>query len=185
MNRALFLDRDGVINIEKNYLFKIEECIFIKGIFEICRFFQQNNYYIIIITNQAGIAKGYYTEKSFHDFTNWMDSEFKQRNIEIAKVFYCPHHTEGKIEKYRINCDCRKPNPGMIFNAKTTFNLDLQKSLLIGDKESDIESGINAGLGVNFLLKGYKNTNYKNTKANYVLNSLYDLKSIVIQDKLL
>jgi len=145
--KALFLDRDGVINIEKNYLYKISEFEFIDGIFDVCRYFQKLDYFIVVITNQAGIARGLYTEDDFIKLNNWMIGEFKSNNINITKVYYCPHHPEFGVE-----CECRKPRPGMILRAKAEIGIDLQNSILVGDKISDVEAGINAGVGRNYLI---------------------------------
>ena len=148
MNKALFLDRDGVINIDKNYVHKIKDFEFIDGIFDLCDFFQKKDFLIFIITNQAGIARGYYNEKDFSNLTTWMLKEFSKRGIEITKVYYCPHHPDFTGE-----CNCRKPKPGMILRAKEEFNVDLTNSILIGDKNSDIEAGIKAGIKYNFLIQ--------------------------------
>jgi len=141
MYPALFLDRDGVINEEINYLYKIEDFVFINEIFEICSFYQQNGYKIVVITNQAGIARGLYSEKDLFILNDWMTEQFLEKGIKIEKIYYCPHHPE-----YSGNCDCRKPNPGMIFKAEKELDLDLMRSVLIGDKDSDLEAGINAGI---------------------------------------
>ena len=152
MNKALFLDRDGVINKEKNYLYKIEDFEFIDGVFETCKYFQDNGYLIIVITNQAGIARGKYTEDDYQTLTNWMIKEFEKNNIKISKVYYCPHHPD-----FSGDCECRKPNPGMILQAKKDFDIDLSQSILVGDKNSDIEAGINAGIKMNYLVEtGHK-----------------------------
>lgn len=152
MNKALFLDRDGVVNKEKNYLYKIEDFEFIDGVFETCKYFQDNGYLIIIITNQAGIARGKYTEDDYEILTNWMIKEFEKQNIKISKVYHCPHHPDFSGE-----CECRKPNPGMILKAQKEFDIDLSQSILVGDKNSDIEAGIKAGVGMNYLVEtGHK-----------------------------
>jgi len=146
MNKALFLDRDGVINVEKDYLYKIEDFEFIEGIFELCRYFADRNYKIIVVTNQSGIARGYYTEEDFQILSSWMTQEFKKRDIIIRHIYYCPHHPEitGK-------CSCRKPEIGMLLEAAQDFDIDLKNSIIIGDKERDILAGINAGLQENYL----------------------------------
>lgn len=171
MNKALFLDRDGVINKEKNYLYKIEDFEFIDGVFETCRYFQKQRYLIIIITNQAGIARGKYAEEDYKLLTNWMIKEFEKENIKISKVYHCPHH-----EDFSGECKCRKPNTGMILNAQKEFNINLSNSILVGDKNSDIEAGINAKIGKNYLIAtGHK---IKNNKFNVkILNNLSDLLS--------
>ncbi len=175
VKKALFLDRDGVINKEKNYLYKIEDFEFIDGVFESCKFFQDRGYEIIIITNQAGIARGYYTEEDFHRLNNWMLDEFKKRGINISKVYFCPHHPDFTGE-----CECRKPNPGMILQAQKEFGLDLSSSILVGDKESDIKAGKNAGVGLNILVRSGHKVDEKNTQADLVLESIKDLQGIKI-----
>jgi len=123
MNKALFLDRDGVVNKEKNYLYKIEDFEFIDGVFETCRYFQDKDYLIIIITNQAGIAREKYTENDFKILTEWMIKEFEKESIKISKVYYCPHHPDFSAE-----CECRKPKPRMILDAQKEFDIDLKNS---------------------------------------------------------
>ena len=148
MKKALFLDRDGVINIEKNYVYKIEDFEFVDGIFELCRKYQEEGYLLFVITNQAGIARDYYTEEDFQTLTTWMLDEFKKEGIKITKVYYCPHHPEFTGE-----CACRKPKPGMILQAEKEFDLDLRNSVLIGDKMSDIEAGKVAGVSKCYFVK--------------------------------
>ncbi|WP_122894010.1 D-glycero-beta-D-manno-heptose 1,7-bisphosphate 7-phosphatase [Arcobacter peruensis] len=147
MTKALFLDRDGVINKEKNYLYKIEDFEFIDGVFETCRYFQEKGYLLIIVTNQAGIARGKYTEDDYQVLTKWMIQEFKNEGVNIAKVYHCPHHPNFSGE-----CDCRKPKPKMIRDAIKEFNIDISKSILVGDKNTDIKSGISSGIKDNFLI---------------------------------
>lgn len=139
-NKAIFLDRDGVINIDKGHVHKIKDFVFYKDTFKAISLIPKE-YKIIIVTNQAGIAKGMYTEKQFLELTNWMLKKFKSKGIKIDKVYYCPHHPEGSIKKYTKKCNCRKPNPGMLKKAAKDFNLDFKKSWLIGDHEKDIIAG--------------------------------------------
>ncbi len=141
MKKALFLDRDGVINIEKNYVYRKEDFEFIEGIFDLCHKFSDEGFLIIIITNQAGIAKGFYTIEDFLELTAWMIDQFKKHGVDIEKVYYCPHHPD-----VTGSCECRKPRPGMILQAANEFNLDLAKCVLIGDKESDLQAGRKAGI---------------------------------------
>lgn len=139
--KGLFLDRDGVINEELNYLHKIEDVVFIDEIFDVAKFYAKNDFDIFIITNQAGIARGYFTEEDFDHLSTWIINEFSIRGIIIKKIYHCPHHPD-----YTGACQCRKPNPGMILQAKEEFDIDLSHSVLVGDKTSDIEAGLNAGI---------------------------------------
>tara|TARA_B100001027_G_C16084156_1_gene248661 strand:- start:86 stop:556 length:471 start_codon:yes stop_codon:yes gene_type:complete len=139
--KALFLDRDGVINHDTGHVHRIQDFIFNAEIFKICKNFQNRGFLIFIITNQAGIAKGYYDLKQFQKLNDWMLSVFNEHNISITKVYFCPHHPD-----FDKNCACRKPEPGMILKAKSEFNLDIQNSFLFGDKSSDIEAGKRAGI---------------------------------------
>lgn len=139
MSKALFLDRDGVINIDYGHVHTKENFKFIEGIFELCMTFQKQGYLIIVITNQTGIGKGYYTDKTFNELNEWMILKFNEVGVSVTKTYYCPHVPED-------NCFCRKPNPGMIIEAMNDYSIDLSKSFLIGDKESDIQAGKKAGI---------------------------------------
>ncbi len=146
---ALFLDRDGVINIEKNYLYKQEDFEFIDGIFELGDYFQKEGYTIVIVTNQSGICRGYYSEEEFKKLTRWMEAEFAKRGIKIAKTYHCPHHPD-----FTGSCSCRKPEAGMFLQAQKDFSLDLPKSVMVGDKPSDIEAAKRAGVEECYLYDG-------------------------------
>lgn len=150
--KALFLDRDGVINIEKNYVHRIEDFEFITGIFDLCACAQALGFSLVIITNQAGIARGYYTVNEYEKLTAWMLDQFSLHDIHIHQVYYCPFHPDAGMGKYRQDSFDRKPNPGMILKARNDLNLDLSGSVLVGDKESDIQAGLAAGVRYNILL---------------------------------
>jgi D,D-heptose 1,7-bisphosphate phosphatase len=152
-NKALFLDRDGVINIDYGYVHKKEDFHFINGIFELCQKAQNDGYLIIIVTNQSGIAKGYYTEEQFLELTKWMEDKFKQKDIFITKTYYCPYHTNARIAQYKKDSQDRKPNPGMLLKAIKEFNIDPRESILIGDKESDVLAAKNAQIKEKVYLK--------------------------------
>lgn len=141
MRKALFLDRDGVINIDKGYVWQVSDFEFTGWIFDLCRKYRDEGYMIIVVTNQAGIARQLFTEDDFHRITEWMVGQFSENGIRIEKVYYCPHHPD-----FNSACDCRKPNPGMLLTAAKEFQINMQESILIGDKESDIQAGINAGI---------------------------------------
>jgi D-glycero-D-manno-heptose 1,7-bisphosphate phosphatase len=152
--RAFFLDRDGVINLDHGYVHTAEKFDFVDGIFELCATAQALGYLLIVVTNQAGIGRGYYSEAQLHTLTEWMCARFRERGIEIAKVYFCPDHPLHGIGAYKRDSVMRKPNPGMILAAATEFSLDLAGSVLVGDKESDVAAGRAAGVGRNFLFCG-------------------------------
>lgn len=137
MNRAVFLDRDGTINVEKNYLHKIEDFEFLPGAVDALKQLQLAGYKLIIITNQSGIARGYYSEEDFRKLNTWMLSSLKNKGIEITAVYYCPHLPDAKDTIYRKNCNCRKPKLGMYKKAIKDYDIDLSKSYAVGDKIRD------------------------------------------------
>jgi D-glycero-D-manno-heptose 1,7-bisphosphate phosphatase len=152
MKKALLLDRDGVININHGYVYRVEDCDFVDGIFELTRLAVSKNYVICIVTNQAGIGRGYYTESQFHDFTRWMTGRFRQEGVLISKVYYSPYHPTDGIGKYKKDDLSRKPNPGMLLDAINDFKIDAGSSVLIGDSVTDIQAGVAAGVGTNLYL---------------------------------
>ncbi len=168
MQKALFLDRDGVINVEKDYLYKINDFEFIDGIIDLCKYYQNLGFIIVVVTNQSGIARAYYTENDFHILTSWMIEEFSKNNIKIQKVYFCPHHPDinGK-------CSCRKPEPGMLLQAAKEFDIDLENSILIGDKQRDIDAAYNAGLKTAYLFNEKKDI--KQSTATKILSKLKDI----------
>ena len=152
-NKALFLDRDGVINVDCPYVHSREEFQFYEGIFELCRAAQSLSYLLLVVTNQAGIARGYYTESDFLELTGWMLDRFAEQQVQIARVYYCPYHPVHGLGRYKYDSPDRKPNPGMLLRARTDFCLDLAESVLIGDKLLDMDAGKAAGVGTNILLR--------------------------------
>jgi D-glycero-D-manno-heptose 1,7-bisphosphate phosphatase len=158
--KALFLDRDGIINIDKRYLYKIEDFVFVDGIFDICRYYQDRGYMIFVITNQSGIARGYYSEGDLDILHSWMVDRFRDMSITITDISYCPHHSKYGIGDYRLNCECRKPKPGMILELAKRYDIDLPNSLLIGDKPTDIEAGKEAGIKENILINIESDSQY-------------------------
>lgn len=155
--KALFLDRDGVINEDTGYVYDIANFKFRDGIFDVLRKFCELGYKLIVVTNQSGIGRGYYTQKQFEILNDHMLGEFKKRGVNIAKVYFCPHAPEA-------SCECRKPKPKMILDAALEFGIDLEGSVMIGDKPSDVSAGQNAGVGQNFLLDGQ---NFKSVNDVY------------------
>lgn len=137
MNRALFLDRDGVINEDYGYVHKIEDFHFRDGIFDVCRAAQKARMKIIVATNQAGIGRGFYTVKHFEEVTSFMLSRFTDANIFVAGVYHCPFHPEYGIGHFNKQSYNRKPNPGMLLSASRDHNINPFLSIMIGDKDSD------------------------------------------------
>ena len=170
--KTIFLDRDGVINKEINYLHKIDDFEFIDGIFDACLYFQSLGYKIIIITNQSGISRGYYTENDYQKVTQWMLNQFKYKSINILDIFHCPHGPDS-------TCDCRKPKPGMFLKAKDKHNTDMEKSWLIGDKEVDVIAANKAGIENTIVVRSGHRIDESNSNARFILDSVQQSKQII------
>lgn len=150
--RALFLDRDGVINVEKDYVHRIEDFEFVEGIFALGREAVARGYAPVVVTNQSGIGRGYYSEADFQALTAWMKEEFAREGVAVAAVYHCPYHPESGVGEYRVDSFDRKPNPGMILRAARDLDLDLASSMLVGDRVSDMQAAAAAGVGCRILL---------------------------------
>ena len=143
--KALFLDRDGVINEDAGYVYRREDFVFKDGIFEALREFAQAGYALVVVTNQSGIGRGYYTLEQFDELCGFMLDELAKEGVNIEKIYFCPHAPEAL-------CLCRKPEPGMLLKAANELNIDLARSIMIGDKDSDVQAGQSAGVGINLKL---------------------------------
>ena len=170
--KTIFLDRDGVINKEVGYLYRIEDFIFIDGVFEACLSFKQLEYQIIIISNQSGIARGYFTLFDYEKLTKWMLYQFSKKNISILDVFFCPHGPKSK-------CICRKPKPGMLVDAQNKYNINLEKSWMIGDKETDIEAANLAGIKNTILLRSGHLIDESNSNSKFIIDSIKQSKEVI------
>ncbi len=168
--KALFLDRDGVINVDSGYIWRIEDFIFYDGVFEACLAAQEMGYLMVVVTNQAGIGRGLYTEQQFRVLTEWMEAQFLERGIRIARTYFSPTHPEEGIGVYKRESPDRKPGPGMLFKARDAFGIDMAASVIVGDRETDIEAGINGGVGTCILIEGVEDT--EATRADTVVGSL-------------
>jgi D-glycero-D-manno-heptose 1,7-bisphosphate phosphatase len=146
LQHALFLDRDGVINVDYGYVYRQQDFHFINGIFDLVKSANQLGYLVCVVTNQAGIGRGYYTEKEFELLTQWMLEEFRVHGAKIDGVYHCPFHHECGIGRYKATSKNRKPEPGMLLQAAAHHSINLPESLIVGDKESDLQAGENAGL---------------------------------------
>ncbi|HEX5282533.1 MAG TPA: HAD family hydrolase [Bryocella sp.] len=152
--RALFLDRDGVLNEEVGYLYRPEEVRWIEGAFSLCRTAMELGYKLIIVTNQSGIARGMYSEGDFHTLMDWMRAEFEREKVRVDGVYFCPFHPEHGVGEYRREHEDRKPGPGMLLRAAREHGLDLEQSVMVGDRCSDVAAANTAGLRQAFLLHG-------------------------------
>ena len=139
MNKAVFFDRDGTLNEEVHYLHKIEDFKWIEGAIDAIKFCNDNGYLAIVITNQSGVARGYYPEGDIMKLYDWMNVDLAKHGAHLDGIYYCPHHPTGTVKEYAIECDCRKPKPGMLFKAQKDHNIDLKSSYLIGDGARDVE----------------------------------------------
>lgn len=170
--KALFLDRDGVINVDVGYIWRPEDFIFTDGVFEACRQARALDYHLVVVTNQAGIGRGLYSEEEFQLLSEWMCARFADERVDIARVFHAPTHPEEGIGIYRRESIDRKPGPGMLLKARDALGLDLAASALVGDRESDIEAAISAGVGQKLLVDSAAAAD--ETKADAIVASLAD-----------
>ncbi len=170
--KAVFLDRDGVINVEKDYTHKIEDFEFLPGVFEAVKSFNEKGYIVVVVTNQSGIGRGYYTDEDFQKLTEYMKKEFENNGAKIAAVYYCPHSPED-------GCECRKPEPGMLLAAKNDFDIEMESSWMIGDKEGDIEAALASGITNTVLVRSGHKIDEKSTKATFVVNGVFDTITLI------
>ena len=147
--KAVFLDRDGVLDKDYGYLYEIEKLEWVDGAKEAIAYLTKKGYMIFVVTNQSGIARGFYNHEDVHKLHDYMASELEKAGGKIEKFYYCPHHPKGIVKEYAIVCDCRKPKPGMLLKAMKEYPINREESFLIGDKESDVKAAEAAGI------KGY------------------------------
>ena len=150
--RALFLDRDGVVNEEVGYLHRTDEVRFVDGIFSLCRTAMGLGYRLIVVTNQAGIARGYYTEEDFQALMAWMGAALRAEGVELDAVYHCPFHPEHGVGKYKCEHEDRKPGTGMLRRGAREFGVELSESVMVGDRCSDVAAANAAGLRQAFLM---------------------------------
>jgi D-glycero-D-manno-heptose 1,7-bisphosphate phosphatase len=177
--KALFLDRDGVINVDTGYVHTITDFHFISGIFNICQKAIFKDYLIIVVTNQAGIGRGLYTLNDFNFLTEWMCETFLANNIFITKVYYSPFHPVYGLGDYKRNDEMRKPRPGMINKAKVEYGLDLWDSVLIGDSYTDIQAGQSAGVRTNILFDEQNEAELEFTGTYHIVKKLQRAESLL------
>lgn len=174
--KAIFLDRDGTLNIDHGYVHKIDDFQFIEGVGKALKQLQERGYLLVVVTNQSGIARGYFSEEQFWQLTEWMDwSLDEDYGVVLDGIYYCPHHPDGKGE-YRLDCDCRKPKAGMLAQAIKDLNIDPAQSYMVGDKLDDLLAGENAGVKTKVLVRTGKTVTFEaEEKADLVLDSVVDL----------
>ena len=154
MEKYIFLDRDGTINVEKHYLHKIEDFEYEAGVLKALEELQKLGYKFIIVTNQAGIAKGQYTESDYLILEEFIENDLREKGIIIQKTYHCPHHPQGK-SPYNVNCDCRKPKTGMFLEAIEEFDIDIENSYMVGDRFTDLKPADELGIYPVLIKTGY------------------------------
>lgn len=152
LKRALILDRDGVINVDRGYVYLSDDIEFIPGIFDLCRAARSLEMPVVVVTNQAGIGRGFYSPSQFEVLCGWIQKIFEAEDAPLARIYHCPYHPEHGLGPYKLDSEDRKPNPGMILKAQKDLSLDLAASVLVGDRETDMEAGLRAGVGTRILL---------------------------------
>lgn len=146
MRKVLFLDRDGVINVDVNYLYRIDDFAFVPGAPKALAAAVQAGYDLIVVTNQSGIARGYYTVADMERLHAYINEELTKVKAPILAFYYCPHHVKGTVAAFTKDCDCRKPKPGMLLQAMKDYDIDKENSFLVGDKPSDVTAAEAAGI---------------------------------------
>jgi len=180
-NKALFLDRDGVVNIDHGYVYQPDKFEFVLGVFAACKAFVDAGFKLIIVTNQSGIGRGYYNETDFHDLTKWMINEFAKNSVHVTGVYFCPHHPKKALPEYLTECDCRKPAPGMLYQGIEEHNINPDLSIMVGDKLSDMQAASNANIATKVLVRsGQALDTQAVEEADHVCDSLADLPAILL-----
>lgn len=179
--RAAFIDRDGVINEERHYVHRVEDFVLLPGALQGLLRLQEAGYLLVVVTNQAGIARGYYTAAQYDALTDHMLRLARAAGVDIAAVYHCPHHPQAAVASYRLACDCRKPAPGMLLAAARDFGIDLSRSLMIGDKRSDIDAGRAAGVGRCVLVaSGHETSDADRRAADLCAHDLAEAARLIV-----
>ena len=163
---AVFFDRDGVLNVDTGYVYRWEDVVWIPGAIETIRYFNERGYLTFVVTNQSGIARGYYTEEDMRHLHERMNLELQSHGAHIDAFYFCPHHPDALLEEYRGECDCRKPQAGMIRKALTEWFVDTEASFLVGYKQSDIDAAKTAGIS-GYLFTGKNLYQFLKEKEKY------------------
>jgi D-glycero-D-manno-heptose 1,7-bisphosphate phosphatase len=170
---ALFLDRDGVINVDRGYVHRIDQVEFVEGIFALARRVASGlGWPIVVVTNQSGIGRGYFDEAAYQRLTDWICERFRCEGAPLARVYHCPYHPEHGIGAYRVDHAWRKPKPGMILQAATDLQLDLSRSALIGDEIGDIAAARAAGIQLRIRLDPLRRPHHDSEPSHHVIATL-------------
>ncbi|OON39856.1 D-glycero-beta-D-manno-heptose-1,7-bisphosphate 7-phosphatase [Izhakiella australiensis] len=179
---AIFLDRDGTLNVDHGYVYEIDNFEFIDGAIEALRELKEMGYLLVLVTNQSGIARGMFSEEDFAQLTEWMDWSLADRDVDLDGIYYCPHHPQGSIDAFRQACNCRKPQPGMLLDAQKYLRIDMARSIMVGDKLEDMQAAAAAGVGKKALVRtGKPVTAESQAAADWVIESLADLPARIRQ----
>lgn len=173
---AIFLDRDGTLNVDHGYVHEIDNFEFIDGTIEALQALKKMGYALVLVTNQSGIARGLFTEDQFMQLTEWMDWSLADRDVDLDGIYFCPHLPDATVEAYRQQCDCRKPQPGMLLSAQQHLDIDMASSYMVGDKIEDMQAALAAGVGTKVLVRSGKPVTAEGeAAADWVINSLAEL----------
>ena len=177
--KAAFIDRDGVINIDKGYTYKVEDLSIYNDVYYGLKQIQRQGFKLFIVTNQSGIARGFYTINQFKFFMDFLLKNLANNGVHIHDYFFCPHHSDGVVKEFSIECNCRKPNPGLINQASDKYNIDLNSSILIGDKNSDIEAGLKANIGLNIKINRNKENQAHIKASHYNVTNIIEAAELI------
>lgn len=183
-NKIAFLDRDGVINYDYGYVHDPRDFSFQPRVFEGCKLLQDMGFRLIIVTNQSGIGRGYYSTEQFNNLCKWMIRQFRNHGVSVLDIFFCPHHPTKGIGLFKCECPCRKPKPGMLIEAQKKWIINMSESVMIGDKPSDMKAALSAKVGTRILV----DTNGENLpliipECTYTAKNLYDAATLLINLK--
>jgi len=168
MQQAVFIDRDGVITRDPpHFAHRPDQMQFNNGSIEAIKRLNKNNFKVVVVSNQSGIAYGYFIEQEADRFHRLMTEELALYNAKIDAIYYCPHHPNAKVKRYRLNCDCRKPHTGMFEKAAKELNIDLKNSFMVGDRKTDIDAGNASGCKTILVLTGHGLEEFRNNTINY------------------
>jgi len=177
---AVFLDRDGTLNVDHGYVHEIDNFQFIDGAIEALQELKKMGFALVLITNQSGIARGMFSEDQFMQLTEWMDWSLADRDVDLDGIYFCPHLPDAPVEAYRQACDCRKPHPGMLLSAQKHLDIDMAASYMVGDKTEDVLAGKAARVGTNVLVRSGKAVTAEGeAAADWVLNSIAELPQAI------